>query len=38
MAITLTTPDLDSLLAKEAQAKAGQIGYWQIYQWRPLVV
>lgn len=33
MAITLTTAELDTLSAQRTQARGGQIGYWQIYQW-----
>lgn len=33
MAATLTTAELDTLSAMRTQARGGQIGYWQIYQW-----
>ena len=33
MALNLTTQELTTLEAKETRAKAGQIGFWEIYQW-----
>ena len=33
MAITLTETELVTLNGKAAQARAGQLGYWQIYEW-----
>ncbi|MES2634685.1 MAG: putative Ig domain-containing protein [Pseudomonadota bacterium] len=33
MTIQLTLQELETLEAKEVQAKAGQIGFWEIYQW-----
>ena len=33
MAIDLTTTEIDTLAAKRIEARAGQIGYWKIYEW-----
>ncbi len=33
MAINLTMTELDTLATKRIQARAGQIGYWEIYEW-----
>ncbi|MDO9314998.1 MAG: hypothetical protein Q7T97_10680, partial [Burkholderiaceae bacterium] len=33
MTVTLNTAELQTLQAKETQAKSGQICYWEIYKW-----
>ena len=33
MPITLTETEIQTVAAMEAQARDGQIGYWQIYDW-----